>query len=412
MLASWIATVLLIALNLALLPYFAFLLTISLASIFAGHREKRRPIMPQSRLAVVIPAHNEAAGIAETVQSCLAADYPRSLFSVIVIADNCTDQTAAIAREAGAAVVERSDETRKSKGYALEYLFETLSETGRVDSLDAVVIVDADTTIDREVLLDFDRELTAGLDWMQCYYSVAEPDRTWRTRLMNYAFSLFNGVTLLGQNAIGVSAGFRGNGMCLSVRGLGRRPWKSYGLVEDLDYSWSIRIAGEYIKFISRSRVYGAMPTSHNSAAADQRRRWEFGRRELRGKFIRPLLLSRQLGVWQNVVSVLELTIPSLGWLVILYLMVVTLDACAVGSAALPYQGVLGWSLVAASLFMTAALCAHALSPFLALKLPWKYAASIVFFPVYVVWKLLVVVQGRPRQWVRTAREARISQNV
>lgn len=410
MLVSWVLMALLLVLNLALLPYLVFLMTISLASIM-GRRKKQGTLKPQSRLAIVIPAHNEAAGIAETVRSCLGADYPRSLFRVIVIADNCTDQTAAIAGEAGAIVVERFDQTKKSKGYALEYLFETLSETGQFDSLDAVVVIDADTTIDRALLLDFDRELSGGRDWIQCYYTVADPDRTWRTRLMNYAFSLYNGVTLLGQNTIGASAGFRGNGMCFSVRGLRRRPWRSYGLVEDMDYSWSIRIAGESIQFLPDSRVYSAMPATQSSAAASQRRRWEFGRQEIRTKFTRPLLLSRDLGMREKVASFLELTIPSLGWLVILYLLVVTLNTCALASPALREQGGLVWPLLAASLFMTAALGIFAMSPFFALKLPWKYAACLVFFPVYLLWKLLVVVQGRPRQWVRTAREPRVSQN-
>ncbi len=412
MLASWIPTALLVVVNLAMLPYFVLLMTISLASVFRTRRKEQSTRKPQSRFAIVIPAHNEAVGIADTVESCLDIDYPRSLFCVIVIADNCTDQTAAIAVKAGAAVVERFDPAKKSKGYALEYLFKTLANRGRLDALDAVVIIDADTTVDRTLLLDFDRELGAGLDWMQCYYTVADPDRTWRSRLMNYAFSLFNGVALKGQNAIGASACFRGNGMCFSVRGLRRRPWKSYGLVEDLDYSWSIRIAGEYIKFVSGSRVYGTMPATLDSAAANQRRRWEFGRQETRRKFIWPLLLSRDLGVKQKVVSFLQLTIPSLGWLVILYLLVVTLSGCALASGAIPVQGGLVWSLVAASLFMAAALVVYALSPFLAVKLPWKYASCMVFFPTYLIWKLLVVARGRPRHWVRTAREPRVSQNV
>jgi cellulose synthase/poly-beta-1,6-N-acetylglucosamine synthase-like glycosyltransferase len=411
MLVSWVLMALLVVLNLALLPYFAFMMTISLASIF-GRRKEQGTLKPRSRLAIVIPAHNEATGIAKTVQSCLAADYPRSLFRVIVIADNCTDQTAAIAGEIGATVVERFDPTKKSKGYALEFLFETLSKTGQLDLLDAVVIIDADTTIDRTLLLDFDQELSAGRDWIQCYYTVADPDRTWRTRLINYAFSLYNGVTLVGQNAIGASAGFRGNGMCFSVPGLRRRPWKSYGLVEDMDYSWSIRIAGEYIRFLSSSRVYGAMPTTRSSAAASQRRRWEFGRQEVRTKFIRPLLFSRDLGMWEKVASFLELMIPSLGWLVILYFLVVTLNTCASASPALREQRGLVWLPLAASLFMTAALSVYAVSPFFALKLPWKYAACLVFFPMYLFWKLLVVVQGRPHQWVRTAREPRVSREV
>lgn len=199
--------------------------------------------------------------------------------------------------------------------------------------------------------------------------------------------------------------------MCFSVRGLKHRPWKSYGLVEDIDYSWSIRITGEYIKFLAKSRVYGAMPGTQSPAAASQRRRWEFGRQATRNKFVRPLFLSHDLGLWAKSVSFLELTIPSLGWLVIVYLLVVALNTCTFASPGLHGQGVLRWLLCAASLFMTATLCVYAVAPFFALKLPWKYGTNLVFFPVYLLWKLLIVVRGRPRQWVRTDREPRVNQN-
>ncbi len=76
---------------------------------------------------------------------------------------------------------------------------------------------------------------------------------------MTYAFSLFNGVMHLGQNALGSSAGFKGNGMCFSTRGLRRRPWQCYGLVEDMEYSWTLRVAGEKIGFQPDASVYGAM---------------------------------------------------------------------------------------------------------------------------------------------------------
>ncbi len=141
---------------------------------------------------------------------------------------------------------------KKSKGYAIEFLLDSLGRSGELDSLDAVVIVDADTTIDPNLLRSFDQALRRGHDWIQAYYTVANPDQSWRTRLMTYAFSMFNGVMQLGQNALGSSAGFKGNGMCFSTRGLRRRPWKSYGLVEDMEYSWTLRVAGEKILFRAR----------------------------------------------------------------------------------------------------------------------------------------------------------------
>ncbi len=280
--------------NLVVLPYFLYLLAIAVAAMSARRtRTTLSETQPRSRMLVVIPAHDEETGVANTVASCRSADYPESLFSVLVIADNCTDRTAATAAEAGARVVERSDPIKRSKGYAIEYLIGRLAGSGELAALDALVVVDADTTIDRSLLRRFDAHLQAGHDWVQAYYTVANPDESWRTRLMTHAFALFNGVMQLGHTALGTSAGLRGNGMCFSTRGLSRQPWVSYGLVEDMEFSWTLRLAGERIAFEPASRVYGAMLGSGGTAAANQRRRWEFGRGEVRRMYTGLVLLLR-----------------------------------------------------------------------------------------------------------------------
>jgi len=175
-----------------------------------------------------------------------------------------------------------------------------------------------------------------------------------------------------------------------------------------MDYSWSIRIAGESIRFVPGARVYGAMPWTLESAAATQRRRWEFGRRQTRRKFFRPLLSSRVIGVREKLASILELTIPSAGWLVISYVLVMSLNAAALASAWFGEASALRWSLLASSVFITTALGIYAVSPFLVLRLPWKYAVWTVCFPVFLGWKLLVIGKGPPEEWVRTAREPRV----
>ena len=83
---------------------------------------------PVSKFLVVIPAHDEEPVISTVVKSCLELDYPQSLFQVVVIADNCSDRTASLASRAGARVVERFDDLKKSKGYAIDYLIETLAD--------------------------------------------------------------------------------------------------------------------------------------------------------------------------------------------------------------------------------------------------------------------------------------------
>jgi cellulose synthase/poly-beta-1,6-N-acetylglucosamine synthase-like glycosyltransferase len=395
----------LLVLNAVVFPYFLFLLATSLAAIFASRRESP-PADPTAKILIVIPAHDEETGVSTTVRSCLESNYPASLFGVTVIADNCTDRTAALARDAGAQVVERFDDLKKSKGYAIEYLLESLGRSGELDSLNAVVIVDADTTIDPTLLRSFDQALAEGHDWIQAYYTVANPDQSWRTRLMTYALSLFNGVMPIGQNALGSSAGFKGNGMCFSTRGLRRVPWKSYGLVEDMEYSWNLRTAGEKVIFLPRAVVYGAMLGSGGTAAANQRRRWEYGRAEIRNRFLGRMLRSSHLGWFEKTLAACELTLPSMAVLAVLYIFVAGFDAVAWLQLRGSQFTVSGGCLLASAAFLTLSLATYAISPFLVLRLPLRYLATTLLFPPYLCWKLVVAFGGRPQQWVRTAREA------
>jgi len=395
-------------LNLAVIPYFLFLLTTALAAIFS--RDDQSILEdPTSKVWIVIPAHDEESGIATTVRSCRAANYPSKLFDVVVIADNCSDRTASVAASAGCRVVERFDSVNKSKGYAIEYLIASLIESGELESLDALVIIDADTTIDPDLLRYFDRDMRAGRDWIQCYYTVANPDQSSRTRLMTYAFSLYNGVVPFGLNALGTSASFKGNGMCFSTRGLRRIPWRSYGLVEDMEYSWTLRLAGEKIQFEPGVSVYGAMLRSGGEAAANQRRRWEYGRNEIRKKFLGRFLRAKGMAWWEKAASVLELSIPPMAWVILVYVTLSALNTAAILAPAVQALPVVWGMFVAFQVVMTAALGTYAIAPFLVMRLPWRYGSSLALLPFYLGWKVLVSLAGRPEQWVRTAREPQSS---
>ena len=110
--------------------------------------------------------------------------------------------------------------------------------------------------------------------------------------MMTYAFSLANGVWLLGLERLGLGVGLKGNGMCFSSRGLRRFPWRAYGLVEDMEFALMLRARGERVRFLPEARVFGEMVSRGGPGAASQRRRWEAGRRSLRGKFAGPLARS------------------------------------------------------------------------------------------------------------------------
>jgi cellulose synthase/poly-beta-1,6-N-acetylglucosamine synthase-like glycosyltransferase len=406
----------LLVINLALWPYLLYLLTTALAAMIP-RRVPATKEAPATRFLIIIPAHDEETGVAETVRSCREMDYPPELFEVCVIADNCTDETARVAREAGATVVERFDQTQKSKGYAIEYLLDQLRASGQYSRLDAVVVIDADSTASPGLLRAFASRIEGGVDFLQCWYTVSNPEDSWRTRLMTYAFSLFNGVTPLGHYRLGGSAGFRGNGMGFTTRGLDRVPWKSYGLVEDMEYSWSVRIAGETIAFVPEEKVYGVMLGGGGEAAAKQRQRWEFGRREVRRRILGPILRSEHLTLLEKLACALELTIPTTMRLAAFSMLTLALDLTAVLflflQPSVPHAGSPDFVgiclLLASSLFITVTFAIQALSPFLVFRLPWSYLGTLAYVPFYAAWKLVIARKGRPDQWVRTAREQTVN---
>ena len=122
-----------------IIAYLSFLAVVSVWP----RRKARIPSTPRTTFALIVPAHNESSVIRRTLSSIQEQDYPRRLFRLFVVADNCTDDTAAIARGAGAECLERSDREKRGKGWALLWAFERLTE-GNVQP-DAYVIIDADT---------------------------------------------------------------------------------------------------------------------------------------------------------------------------------------------------------------------------------------------------------------------------
>ena len=320
-------------------------------------------------------------------------DYPPDRYSITVIADNCTDATARVSREAGATVVERTAPDRRSKGYALEDFFGHAPGAGPAEGYDAVVAIDADSTVDPWALNAFAIALAEGKDWAQCYNTVRNPDSSWRTRMMTYAFSLINGVWLVGRERLGLGASLKGNGMCLSVRGLSRCPWRASGLAEDGEFSWMLRVAGEHIAFLPGASVHAEMVARGGPAAVGQRRRWEAGRRAVLRRSLGPLLRSRELGLYQKTMNLVELFFPSLVCLTVLLAASASVHAGAWLDPVLRPLSARLWPVHAGMLLI---LGTYALSPLVVMRLPARYFACLVLFPYYAAWKLVVSLGRRP----------------
>jgi hypothetical protein len=222
---------------------------------------------------------------------------------------------------------------------------------------------------------------------------------------MTYSFALINGTLLLGQSMLGLSAGFRGNGMCFSTRGLQRHPWRTFGLVEDLEYSWSLRIAGEKIGFVPGSRVHAIMLDDGGQGAADQRRRWEFGRLQLKRRLLLPLLHSPNLGWTQKLACALDLLMPPLLTLSGLLLVSLLSFAGAVMLKPAVFADPVARFTLALQVPSLIGLLLYASVPFLRFSLGWKVLFSLIQLPAYTFWKLSTLLQGPPRRWIRTARQ-------
>jgi hypothetical protein len=143
----------------------------------SGGEAPARAVVPehaeQLRMVVLVPAHDEQAGIGATLDSLRACAYPPSALRVVVIADNCTDGTAACARAAGAQVWERAQPERRGKGFALAWALDRLDAEG--DTFDALVVLDADCLASPNMLAEIDRRLRRGTRALQVNYVVANP---------------------------------------------------------------------------------------------------------------------------------------------------------------------------------------------------------------------------------------------
>jgi 1,2-diacylglycerol 3-beta-glucosyltransferase len=370
-----------------------------LALLAASSRRLAPPaqVRPRLRFDIVVPAHDEEGGIAGTVQSLLALDYPRELFRVIVVADNCIDETSARAAAAGARVLVRQDAERRGKGYALDYAFRSLQ-----GEADAVVVIDADTLVSPGLLGAFASRIEAGAGAIQADYGVRNPRASWRTRLMTIALAMFHVLRSLGRERLGLSCGLRGNGMCFTREVLAKVPHQAFSIVEDLEYGIRLGEAGYRVRYAGEAHVYGEMVTA-GKASRSQRSRWEGGRfliarshgpRLLRLALARrdPLLLDLAMDVLVPPLSILAGAVGA--------------GLLASVALALHRHG----ALFPLSLW---AACAAGLLVYV-LRGWWLSATGVrglldlLCAPAYMAWKLTLLVRPRAHRkddWVRTTRE-------
>jgi cellulose synthase/poly-beta-1,6-N-acetylglucosamine synthase-like glycosyltransferase len=275
----------------------------------AGARARRAPSPPRHalNLTVLVPAHDEAGSIGSAVGGLLGCDYPADRLRLIVVADNCSDETAVLAGEAGAETWERDDPSDPGKGQALAWALGRLRDEGAVT--DAVVIFDADCVPSPNLLERLSARLAAGADGVQARLMIADPDTSAAAALRSGAYTLMNYTRPLGKEALGLSVGLQGTGMAFATRTLSEIPWSSFSLLEDREYHLQMVEAGRRVSFVAEAEVRTPAPPSR-AGANTQETRWDAGNLHLARTWLPRMLRENGADPRQRMHAAIELIVP------------------------------------------------------------------------------------------------------
>ncbi len=346
---------------------------------------------------VIVPAHNESSVIARTVDSLSKIDWPADQYRILVVADNCSDDTAQIATAHGAVALVRNDTSKRGKGYALQHAFKASAAEGFAD---AVVVIDADAEASTNLLEAFAARIEAGEQAVQAHYGILNPWASWRTRLITIAKAAFHIIRSRARERLGVSCGIRGNGWCVTHALLKQVPYAAFSLTEDVEYGNTLGMAGYRVAYADEAHSDADM-VSGEQAASKQRQRWETGRFQLIRAQTLPLL---KHAVQHRSLITLDLALD----LMVLPLSYVVANIIVLCAAA----AVLSWWLPALTPILwlgigcVIALALHVMRGWQLSGMGLQGLLDLARAPGFLVWKLLLMLKrNHSGEWVRTERE-------
>jgi cellulose synthase/poly-beta-1,6-N-acetylglucosamine synthase-like glycosyltransferase len=379
------------------LPAVATCAYLLLLTLLSAAQPRLPPSSRKLQFDIIIPAHNEEHVIANVIRSVQAVDWPADRFRVLVVADNCTDATAQIASAAGAHVLQRFDQERRGKGYALAFGFEASRARGWAH---AVVVIDADAQVSENLLEAYACRIEQGEHAVQVHYGVSNTDASWRTRLLSIAKAAFHIVRSRARERIGASCGIRGNGWAVTHTLLGKVPYAAFSLTEDLEYGIDLGVAGFRVAYADEAHSDAEM-VSGESDARKQRQRWESGRFQLVRKMTVPLLLHavrRRSLVCFDLAC--DLMVLPLSYVVLNVVTLIVLAAIA--SAMAPVSHFWMWL----GYGCAAALVVHILRGWQLSGAGFQGLLDLARAPFFLIWKVLIMLRGNnSKDWVRTKRE-------
>lgn len=239
-----------------------------------------------TRFAVITSARNEERVIGKLIDSIHEQNYPRDAYDIFVIADNCTDATAEVARSMGAIVYERHDTQRVGKGYALNWFFERFNAE-HAKNYDAVAVFDADNLLDRNFLYEMNKVLASGESAAMGYRDSKNPHDNWIAG--GTAIGFWNMVRFYynARSSVGLSALYGGTGYVFRCE-LVSDGWHTYTITEDTEFSMLTIARGIKIAFCYAAVFFDEQPTNLRISIR-QRYRWSVGKQDCVRYCTRPL---------------------------------------------------------------------------------------------------------------------------
>lgn len=266
---------------------------ISLIGTFKRKRTRDTDGMVGQRYALLVCAHNEEAVVGNIVDNLMKLDYPKSLYDVYVIADNCTDNTAKVAREHGAIVMERHDPSKRGKGYGISWMLNQLW-LKEIDGVfyDAVAIFDADNLVSPNFLRQVSVKLREGHEVIQTYLDSKNPSDNWISKSYAFAYWATNRIYQLARENIGLSAQLGGTGMVMTTDVLKKYGWDATSLTEDLEFTAQyILREGKRVAWVHDAKIYDEKPLKMKASYV-QRTRWMKGHFDCASRYFGPLMIA------------------------------------------------------------------------------------------------------------------------
>ncbi|WP_377160900.1 glycosyltransferase family 2 protein [Roseateles sp. UC29_93] len=311
---SAVAWTLMLVISLLVLAPAALVLWQVLLALLPDRRELPAFERPP-RIAVVMPAHNEGRGLRPTLMQALAQLGPSD--RIVVVADNCSDDTAAQAREFDVTVVERTHATERGKGYALDFGVRALErislETGQAP--DVVIVLDADCTLGPQLLTRIAAVAHATGRPVQATYLMSAANDGLKARVAEFAMRVKNLVRPRGMHQVGLPCGLYGTGMAFPWDVAVQAPLASGHLAEDMQLGVRLAQLGAPPLLCEDARVTSVFANS-SEGEASQRTRWEHGHLAmLVGEGPRLLWQSMRPGRGAQLLQVMDMLVPPLALL-------------------------------------------------------------------------------------------------